>query len=178
MNIAMIVVLIALVVFSVWTVLAGELLFSAIGLALTSALLSCVLFLMDMPWAAVFELSVCAGLITVVFISAISLTRPQGERSEEERALTRRGRLRNIFVLPLLLVVAALVVGNLPQLSWQFLGRGASVDLSVQQLLWFTRRYDLVGQILAILTGVFGVVVLFKSMNHGAQDVADGGSSK
>ena len=33
----------------------------------------------------------------------------------------------------------------------------------VRETLWFVRRFDLIGQILIVLVGVFGVVVLFKT---------------
>lgn len=68
--------LIALVFATLWTVMTRSLLKAALGLALTSALVAIMLFKLDSPLAGVFELSVCAGLITAVFISAISLMRP------------------------------------------------------------------------------------------------------
>ena len=43
-----------------------------------SAILACVFFIAGAPFAAVFELVVGAGLITVLFISAISLIKPGG----------------------------------------------------------------------------------------------------
>ena len=44
-----------------------------------SAILACVFFIAGAPYAAVFELIVGAGLVTVLFISAISLTKSGGE---------------------------------------------------------------------------------------------------
>ena len=82
--------LMLLLLAGICTVMTFNLLKSAIGLAVTSAILSLLLFLMDAPLAGVFELSVCAGLITVVFISVISLTKTLG--AAEARA--RRGRSR------------------------------------------------------------------------------------
>ena len=72
----------------VWAVMTLNLLKSAIGLAVTSAILSLLLFLMDAPLAGVFELSVCAGLITVVFISVISLTKPLTSAESSKRMKT------------------------------------------------------------------------------------------
>ena len=68
-----ILILILLVVAALWTVMTRSLLRSAIGLALTSAILTLAIFRMNASLAAVFELSVCAGLIPVLFISVISL---------------------------------------------------------------------------------------------------------
>jgi len=56
-----------------------DLLQSAILLGVSSAVLSIAFFIADAPIAAAFELVVCAGLITVLFISTISLTRGGGE---------------------------------------------------------------------------------------------------
>ena len=44
-----------------------------------SAVISITFFISNAPIAAAFELVVCAGLITVLFISTISLTRGGGE---------------------------------------------------------------------------------------------------
>ena len=52
-----------------------DLLQSAILLGISSAVLSMAFFIANAPIAAAFELVVCAGLITVLFISTISLTR-------------------------------------------------------------------------------------------------------
>ena len=52
-----------------------NLLFAAISLAALSAVLAIMFYQFNSPYAAVFELSVCAGLITALFVSAIALTR-------------------------------------------------------------------------------------------------------
>ncbi len=52
-----------------------DLLQSAIMLGVSSAILSIAFFIANAPIAAAFELVVCAGLITVLFISTISLTK-------------------------------------------------------------------------------------------------------
>jgi NADH-quinone oxidoreductase subunit J len=143
----------------VWTVLTSHLLRSAIGLAVTSIILTLLLFLMKAPIAGVFELSVCAGLITVVFISAISLVKPVAEAEARELKMKR---LKRFIFLPLILVLAAWVLfaktlhlTNPAQLPVE--------QTTLQHVLWFTRRFDLIGQILIILAGVFGVIVLFKT---------------
>ena len=51
---------------------------ACIMLGAGSAVLACVFFIAGAPFAAVFELVVGAGLITVLFISAISMTKPGG----------------------------------------------------------------------------------------------------
>ena len=56
-----------------------DLLQSAILLGVASASLSVIFFIAAAPIAAVIELVVCAGLITVLFISTITLTQAGGE---------------------------------------------------------------------------------------------------
>ncbi|HUS80439.1 MAG TPA: hypothetical protein VM283_04165 [Armatimonadota bacterium] len=46
----------------------------AIALALMSAVLSAVFYQLGAPYAAMFELSVCAGFITVLLLAVIALT--------------------------------------------------------------------------------------------------------
>ena len=55
-----------------------KLIHACIMLGAGSAILACVFFVAGAPFAAAFELIVGAGLITVLFISAISLTAPGG----------------------------------------------------------------------------------------------------
>ena len=42
-------------------------------------------------------------------------------------------------------------------------------SMQVRQVLWQARRFDLLGQLLLIVTGVFGVVVLFKGWHTGGR---------
>jgi NADH-quinone oxidoreductase subunit J len=138
-------------------VLTADLVRSAIGLALTSAVLTLLLFQMNAPLAGVFELSVCAGLITVVFISTISLTKPAVDAEARQQQL---GRWKRYIVLPLIVIGAGwLLCRGALHLAPPAAPKNPS---DVSHALWFVRRFDLVGQILVILAGVFGVVVLFK----------------
>ena len=146
---------------ALWAVMATDILKSALALALTSVFLSIVIFLLGSPLAAVFELSVCAGLITVVFISAISMIKPEGHTRGEDVDLRRHRRLKKYLPLPVLLVVACILLWinrvELPALPVA----GAS-PLTLFEVMWDERRVDLAGQAIMILVGVFGVVVLFK----------------
>lgn len=51
-----------------------DLLKGALALAVMSAILAAVFFHFGAPWAGAFELSVCAGFITVLFLAVIALT--------------------------------------------------------------------------------------------------------
>jgi len=51
-----------------------DLIKASISLGVASAILAAIFFLLDAPYAAVFELSVCAGLVTVLLLSAVNMT--------------------------------------------------------------------------------------------------------
>ncbi|MGB8958524.1 MAG: NADH-quinone oxidoreductase subunit J [Candidatus Aminicenantales bacterium] len=147
--------LIGLVIFSVLAILLKDLLKSAISLALASLLLGIIFFRMNAPYAGVFEISVVAGLITVLFVLTIALT-GKGEDVRESRLVN--------WVFPLVfaafLVIDALVMkgllGQVPALA-----SGAESG-SFGEVLWKARTFDLVGQIAVILAGVFAVLALFR----------------
>lgn len=151
-------VLIAMTLTALWTVMARSLLRSAIGLALTSALLTVIMFRLDSPFAAVFELSVCAGLISVVFITTISLTQPLSWSEITDHMKKRLGRF---IALPCLLaiVAAALIAANI-RIHLPLPATEPVKD--VRYLLWHLRQIDLIGQIIMLLAGAFGVVIFFK----------------
>ena len=70
-----IVLFIAVIVLAIMAVSFKDVLFAAISLAALSAALAIIFYRLNSPYAAVIELSVCAGLITALFVAAISLTR-------------------------------------------------------------------------------------------------------
>jgi NADH-quinone oxidoreductase subunit J len=151
--------LIGMVLFSVLAILLKDVLRSAIALAVASLLLGIVFFRMGAPYAGVFEISVVAGLITVLFILTIALTRKGDE--------VRESRLAN-WVFPLafvaFVVIDALVmkglIGKVPALA-----AGAETG-TFGDVLWKGRTLDLVGQIAVILAGVFAVLALFRKRDN------------
>jgi NADH-quinone oxidoreductase subunit J len=153
-----IIILIALVIFALWTAMTTRLIHSAVGLAITSAVLSILIFRLGSPIAAVFELSVCAGLIFAIFISAITVT---GRVTTEQLVIRKKQRLRKFWPLPIIVVLAAIV---LMQIHFQatFNLPAQTVENNVKIILWNMRHLDLLGQIVILLTGAFGVVILFK----------------
>jgi NADH-quinone oxidoreductase subunit J len=158
MTAPILIVLALMLLAAVWTVMTRGLVRAALGLAITSILLTIVMFLLGAGLAAVFELSVCAGLITVVFVSTIAMTRPYSHDQLMEKT---RLRMRRYWLLPVILVAvgAALALLSLgapdPKAT-----PGAVQD--ARQVLWGSRQTDLVGQVLVIFAGAFGVIVLFK----------------
>lgn len=72
-----------LVASSLVVLLAKRLIVMITALGLGSLLLSIVFFLFDAPFAGAFEVSVGAGLISVLFVIATSLTRETGESDND-----------------------------------------------------------------------------------------------
>ena len=147
-----------LVVVALWAVMTRSLIRAAIGLAMASAIVTILMFRLNSPLAAVFELSVCAGLIPVIFISSISLTQPL---TQQEKLTHMRARFSRFWYLPLLMLVAVIVIANLNKNIGVRLPLPEKAE-DVRFVLWHLRPLDIVGQIAMLLTGVFGIVVLFK----------------
>lgn len=153
-----IVILIGLVAAGLWTVLSRSLIRAAIGLAITSAILTIIMFRLDSPLAAVFELSVCAGLIPVLFISMISLTQAQ---TGQEKIQMGRERLAKFAILPV--IVICLGIGLLIwKIKFDPALPAAETQTDARIVLWHLRQMDLVGQLIILITGVLGIVVFFK----------------
>lgn len=164
MNIDLI-ILIILVIAAVWTVLTRSLLRSGIGLALTSAILAGMMFRLNSSLAAVFELSVCAGLISVLFISTISLTQPLTQKEVIKHMKDRIGRFWYLPIIMLIIGILSSLIKVEPNLKLP----AAGIKQNTQFVLWHLRQVDLIGQIIILLIGVFGVVILLRERNKDAQ---------
>jgi NADH-quinone oxidoreductase subunit J len=144
---------------SLWTVMTRGLVRAALGLAVTSVILTVLMFMLGAGLAAVFELSVCAGLITVVFVSTIAMTQPNSKSELMEKT---RDRMKRYWYLPAIIVLVGAA------LAWFSIGASAASlpppteAIDPKQVLWGQRQTDLVGQVIVIFAGVFGVIVLFK----------------
>jgi NADH-quinone oxidoreductase subunit J len=152
------VLIVLLVLGGVWTVMTARLLRSVIGLAVTSVILTIIMFRLGSPLAAVFELSVCAGLISAIFISSIGLTQ---RLTDEQIATRRKERLTKFWFLPVLLILIGIVLTQL-QIPFDFTKLTAPSENDVRIIMWNLRHLDMLGQIVILLAGAFGVVSLFK----------------
>ena len=141
---------------AVAAVMTRDLLMSALMLALVSVGASLILFDFQAPWAAVFELSVCAGLITVLFVSAVSLIRREENKLDDNRT--------RFYAMPLVMGMAAIAawfyaVPFFETLeNWARYGGRAN---SLGTVLWDSRRFDLLGQISILAAGVFVINSIF-----------------
>ena len=96
------IVLVIMVLAALWASMTTLLLRATIGLALSSAMLAVAMYSLGAQLAAVFELSVCGGLISVVFVSVISLTQ---RRPFMDIVKYRRSRLTRFWPLPVVLLI-------------------------------------------------------------------------
>jgi hypothetical protein len=102
-------------------------------------------------------------LITVIFVSTISLTKPI--LSDEEEVTEKRQRMKRFIFLPFILVIVIGVLyflWNKGLIYFDFGAVPAADSSSLQEVMWGKRQLDIMGQIIVIISGVFGVVVLFK----------------
>jgi NADH-quinone oxidoreductase subunit J len=150
--------LIILIIAALMVVFSSRLLLAAISLAVTSIMVTLLMFKLNSPIAAVFELSICAGLITVIFITTISFVKPV---AQEDLTETGRKRIKKYVALPILLLIVGIVTSFV--IKPIVLTLPAVIQESnVANVLWNLRQVDLLGQAIILLVGVFGIVVLFK----------------
>jgi NADH:ubiquinone oxidoreductase subunit 6 (subunit J) len=131
---------------------------SAIFLAFASAVLGVIMYAMGAVWTAVIEVSACSGLVTVIFISAISLSKMPKEDVKE-----RYDDKNRMKYLPVILIAAGVLVivfalakdFRLPNLE-------AIIPEDFKSIFWNTRQLDILGQIIAILVGGITVSILLR----------------
>lgn len=153
-----IVILIALMAAALWTVMTRSLIRAAIGLAAMSLALTLLMFRLNSGLAAVFELSVCAGLIPVLFVSTISLTHPL---TREEVLQHMKDRMRRFWYLPVVIIIAGIILSFIT-IKLDVKLPPQEITQGVRSVLWNERPLYLAGQIIILLVGAFGVVILFK----------------
>jgi NADH-quinone oxidoreductase subunit J len=144
-----------LVLLSIGCSIFKDLLYVAVSLAVISAILALVLFQFGANIAGVFELSVCAGLITVLFIATVSLTKDSDQKVES--------RLPTLFIPLFILIFIGMDYFIVKWLASSMLPAGAPQPSGTfQKVFWETRGSDIVGQVALILAGVFGILALFR----------------
>lgn len=141
---------VGILVFALLSVFSRRLLISAIWLALTSALTAVVIYLLGAPHIAVIELSVGAGLVTVLFVFAINIA---GEDTT---------RLKSIIPIPVATgaIVLALALGLVLILRDTGV---VSLNAAIPEnsaIFWQSRYIDLLLQVVLIFAGVLGVIGL------------------
>lgn len=147
----------AMLVFGLLSVMKRSIIKNALCLALVSACLSLIMYDFGAVHAAVFELSVCSGLITVIFISGISLSNAAKDSAQKEIEDSRRMR-----ALPVVLIAAGAVF-MVAAVAVKFsIPVSERLNLDFSQVFWNERNIDIWGQIIVMLTGGTAITVLFK----------------
>jgi uncharacterized MnhB-related membrane protein len=141
--------MVGIIICSILAVTATRLLSSAIWLAGVSALSATVFYLLGAREVAVIELSVGVGLVTVLFVFAISIA---GDESMDAKSVVPR-------ILAWILALAAMVL-----LGWMALPEihtaQTITELTSTDILWQQRGLDLLVQVVLIFAGVLSVLGL------------------
>jgi len=148
-----------MLVFAVMAVMLHSITKSAIALAAASVALGIVLYELGSVWAALFEISVCSGLVTVVMISAVSLSHER--KTELQKVYNDKKRMS---FLPVILIVGGLVLAGVAIWS-KFTLPGAgetAAGSSFREILWNQRQADIWGQMIVIVAGSAAVSIMFK----------------
>ena len=143
-----------LLFFALLAILLRDTLLSVLSLAAVSALLSIAFYQLQAPVAGAFELSVGAGLITVLAVLTISFLQKRKERRQPGYALWMAFSLALVALLFFLFQALwpQALANIIPQTSWGEVG----------DVLWRVRIFDLVPQILVILSAVLGILALLR----------------
>lgn len=143
-------------VFAIQSLRAKALIPSALWLAGVSALSSVLFYLYGARLVAVVELSVGAGLVTVLFVFAINIA---GDEAIQSRPVPPMGWI---------LAVAALFVILLGWFVWPSTvpaAVAAAPEAALPIVLWETRGLDLMVQVVLIFSGVLGLLGLLAEVN-------------
>jgi uncharacterized MnhB-related membrane protein len=144
------------VICSLGAISAKRLLISALWLAGASALVALLIYILGAPQVAVIELSVGAGLVTVLFVFAINIA---GEEQLPSSPVVPKGLSLGMVALALLLIAWFVVKGSgliIPSL----------VQSDFVTELWNNRSLDVLLQIALIFSGVLGVLGLLSDLPH------------
>ena len=149
--------LLAAIVCALQALRAGKLLVSALWLAGTSALTALLLYLMGAQTIAVVELSVGAGLVTILFVFAISVA---GDESMDVRTVIPRPLA--IGLVAVAVIALAWFTLLQPAVSGGASGAVGATSGAGQltETLWQQRGLDMLVQIVLIFGGVLGMLGL------------------
>lgn len=152
----MIIILLALTLFCAFLATqTSQLLNATLWLASVSALTAIMFYLIGAWTVAVVELSVGAGLVTVLVVFAITMI-------GDEQQTFQIKRLPLAFIVLILLLKLILTVPLIPSIP--------PVDLPIpDSKLWQNRELDLLAQIALIFASVLGVLGLLRTSDTDEQ---------
>lgn len=154
-----IVVVAGILICAIQAIRVWRLLYSALWLAGTSALVALEMYLLGAPEVAVIELSVGAGLVTVLFVFAINIA---GEETLPFQPIVPKP-------LALFLVLATVLL-----LAWMdrdiLATQVPTMDpLYFKTVLWENRMLDVLLQMALIFAGVLGVLGLLAEIHPSSE---------
>ena len=145
-----IVLMLAMLACALMAFRAKQLIVSALWLAGCSAILSILMYLLGAFAVAVIELSVGAGLVTVLFVFAISIA--GGEAAEAKSIIPRPIAL--IVSLVAIVLLAFMTISSLVSLP-------AATEPTFSEVLWQQRGLDMLvqsGLLFAAVVGMLGLL--------------------
>jgi NADH:ubiquinone oxidoreductase subunit 6 (subunit J) len=143
-----------LLVLAIQAIRETRLIVSALWLAGVSAVLSVVLYLMDAHVVAVIELSVGAGLVTVLFVFAINFS---GEEAATARAILPKPLSWGLVILSALLLGWLTLHLESPNPAESDI---PVVEATFSTILWEDRGLDVLVQVMLIFAGTLGLLGL------------------
>lgn len=148
------ILLVLMTLAAILVVVCKDILHAVISLAFLSVFTSILFYTLGSPYASMLELSIGAGLITILFLVAISLV-------EQHRA---GHKFTNVNFFALLVVAitalwlgASLVKGGVPNLL------AAVSSKNLPETLWGDRLLDVFGLAVVIFTAAIGIGTLFRT---------------
>jgi NADH:ubiquinone oxidoreductase subunit 6 (subunit J) len=144
-----------------------RLLIAALWLALSSALVSWLMYNLGALEVAVVELSVGAGLVTVLFVFAINIA---GDETEKQQSIIPRPLAWVLIVVGIALlgwmILPALQVGRF-MATLEF-PAGSIEDF--RRMVWQERSMDTLLQVVLIFAGVMSVLSLLGSRKEESEE--------
>ena len=146
-------IIIAICICGFQVIQAKNLTHSALWLAFTSALVSWLIYLLGAHTLAVIELSVGAGVVTILLVFAINIVGNEQETKEP-------------FIpqpLALFIIISAIImIASLLMPADSILNQFANDTNAISLALWEDRFLDTILQIILIFTCVLGVLSLME----------------
>jgi uncharacterized MnhB-related membrane protein len=150
-----VIVVVGLLICAVQAIRTSRLLHAALWLAGASGLTATLMYMLGAPEVAVIELSVGAGLVTVLFVFAINIT---GEENLPLQSIIPRP------VALVLILVAFVILGWLNRDVLNSVTTG-TLSQGFANAVWNDRQLDVYLQIALIFSGVLGVLGLLDEMH-------------
>ncbi|MCD6474693.1 MAG: NADH-quinone oxidoreductase subunit J [Anaerolineaceae bacterium] len=130
---------------------------SALWLALTSGLVSLLIYLLGAPQIAVIELSVGAGVVTILLVFAINIV---GDQQEAKKPLVPKA-IAILVVFGIMILISSTLI----PIKDHSISVPETVSLSLSEMMWQDRFLDTLLQIILIFTCVLGTLILMEDRN-------------